>query len=120
MTTLNTNLKPLILALFLCSNAPQARAEKLSQYETFRLEIIIDTTSGCRYRPVINGVEMQWFEAVARVLDAGNIRKFTCYTKDHGEIGQRYTFNNIYIGSSMTSYGPWTVAEYEKAMANTK
>ena len=105
-----------VLALSFLSVTSMANAEKLSPYEVFRLEVVVGTAQ-CRYRPVIDGVEMQWFEGDARINDVVNIRTMKCYTKNHGKLGELHGFNNKYIGSGITSYGPWTVAEYEKAMS---
>jgi hypothetical protein len=95
MTTRNTNLKPLILVLFLCSNVPFASAEVHVHYS-------LDTEAGpkvCRYRPEIEGVSMGWFNGTNIVGNGYH----ACYTKNHGDIGEKYDFNNKLIGSGHSS-----------------
>ena len=99
MTIRNTKLKPLILMLFLCANSSHAVIEgqyvgKFNNAEAFRLETLSDWQT-CRYQPVINGVSMGWFDGVL----TGDINQHTCSTKNHGEIGKLWGFNNQLIGS---------------------
>lgn len=106
-----------VLALSFLSVSSMANAEKLTPHETFRLE----TESGnnpdpfCRYRPVIDGVEMQWFDGIVSIQKSENIRAFHCITRNHGEIGERYNFNNVSIGGGMQSFGPHSTDDAQKA-----
>ena len=96
MTVRNTTIKPLFLMLFFCANASYAVEKgeyigKFTPQEVFRLETYSNgPTKECRYRPVVDGVSMGWFEGVF----LGNARNYTCRTKNHGEIGELHTFND--------------------------
>lgn len=111
-----------VLALSFLSVSSMANAEKLTPHETFRLETESGTNPNlfCRYRPVIDGVEMQWFDGIISVEKSDNIRSYKCFTRNHGEIGERHQFNNRYLGGGLTTYGPFSTAEYEKAMSHIR
>jgi len=111
-----------VLALSFLSVTSMANAEKLSPHETFRLETESGTNPNiyCRYRPVIDGVEMQWFDGIISVEKSDNIRSYKCFTRNHGEIGERHQFNNRYLGGGITTYGPYSTVEYEKAMSHIR
>jgi len=111
MTNRKTTLKPLFLMLFFCANASYAKeVSRVEGEHGFKGDKKI-----CRYKPVIEGVSMGWFEGVF----TGDKYKYTCYTRNHGEIGEKHNFNNMLIGYGWsTDTGDYTLKQWSPPLKN--